>query len=172
MTEEDLVRELFGDDDELPATMPRHLRTDFVLHATLAYGSRTPTPGAETWRSWSRRVDEELADALPAGSAWVEGAPLIVMGSRGSVEVQAGCSEDGELCLAGVSLSSWQAVVPPRVQDCPGDEADADIGDQLAALAGRYADAAEVWAACVAAGSIGESSRVLGWASSRRCRFR
>ena len=144
-TEEDLLSELFGGHDDLPATLPRHLRTDIVLHATLPYGSRTPMPGAKTWRSWSRRVDAEVAGALPAGSASIEGIPLIVMGWRGSVEVEAACSEDGALCLGGVSLSSWQAVVPPRVEDSPEDEPDADVGDQLAALADQYADAADTW---------------------------
>jgi hypothetical protein len=150
-TEEDLVSDLFGGDDDLPATLPRHLRTDIILHATLPYGSPTPMPRAETWRSWSRRVDDGLADALPSASLSVEGIPLIVMGWRGSVEVEARCSEDGELCLKGVSLPSWQAVVPPRVEDSPEDDPDADAGDQLAALAGQYAHAADVWAECVAA---------------------
>jgi hypothetical protein len=150
-TEEDLLSDLFGGHDDLPATLPRHLRTDIVLHASLLYGSRTPMPGAATWRSWSRLVDAKLSSALPAGSASVEGIPLIIMGWRGSVEVEAGCSEDGTLCLKGVSLPSWQAVVPPRVEDSSEDEPDGDAGDQLAALADQYAEAADVWAACVAA---------------------
>jgi hypothetical protein len=40
--------------------------------------------------------------------------------------------------------------VPPRVEDSPEDEPDADVGDQLAALADQYADAADTWAECVA----------------------
>jgi len=36
-TEEDLVSELFGRDDDLPETMERDLRTDIVLRANLPY---------------------------------------------------------------------------------------------------------------------------------------
>jgi hypothetical protein len=96
-------------------------------------------------------VDAALADALPAASTAVEGIPLIVMGWRGSAEVEAACSEEGALCLRRVSLSSWQAVVPPRVEDSPDDDPDEGVEDQLAALADGYADAADTWAECVAA---------------------
>ena len=36
-TEEDLVSELFGRDDDLPETIERDLRTDIVLRANLPY---------------------------------------------------------------------------------------------------------------------------------------
>ena len=40
-TEEDLVTELLDRDEDPPETMPRYLRTDIVLRATLPYDSRT-----------------------------------------------------------------------------------------------------------------------------------
>jgi len=36
-TEEDLVSEFLGRDDDLPETMERELRTDIVLRANLPY---------------------------------------------------------------------------------------------------------------------------------------
>jgi hypothetical protein len=46
-TEEDVVTELFGRDDELPETMQRTLRTDIVLHAKLPLDSSTTHAGRE-----------------------------------------------------------------------------------------------------------------------------
>ena len=116
-TEEDLVTELLGRDEDPSETMPRHLRTDIVLRATLPYDSSTPMPERGIWRSWSLTVDEELARFLPTDAPEHEGGPIIVMGWRGRVEAESRCSTKGELCLSAVSLPSWQAVVPPRIRD-------------------------------------------------------
>lgn len=152
-TEEDLVRELFAGNDDLPSTMLRHLRTDIVLVANLLYGSRTPMPAARTWRAWSQSVDEQVAAFLPTTAPAVAGRTLIVMGWRGRVEVESGCCEDGTLCLQAVKLPSWQAVAPPRIldEDDPDGAPEGDITAQLAKLAEQFEGALDVWTNCVAA---------------------
>jgi hypothetical protein len=79
-TEEDVVTELFGRDDELPETMQRTLRTDIVLHAKLPLDSSTLMPDGKLWRSWSARVDERLSPFLPREVARLRGDPVIAMG--------------------------------------------------------------------------------------------
>lgn len=63
-TEDDMISELFGRDDELPETMPRHLRTDFVLRASLPYDTYTMMPDPSTWGSWSRSVDDDMENDI------------------------------------------------------------------------------------------------------------
>jgi len=103
-TEEDLVSELFGRDDDLPETIERELRTDIVLRANLPYALRTPMPNPSLWRSWSALVDERLAPFLPTEVVQHRGQTVLVMGWRGTVEVESRSSDDGELCLSRVSL--------------------------------------------------------------------
>jgi hypothetical protein len=148
-TEEDLVTELLGRDEDPPETMPRLLRTDIVLRATLPYDSRVPMPGGKTWRSWSLRVDDDVASFLPTDVADHEGGNVLVMGARGKVEAESTCSEAGELCLSAVSLPSWQGVVPPRVRDAVDDDPEGDIDWQLEKLAERYRGAYDAWVECV-----------------------
>ena len=149
-TEEDLVTELLGRDEDPPETMPRHLRTDLVLRATLPYDSRTPMPDRRIWRSWSLTVDDALAPFLSTDAAEHEGGCIIVMGWRGTVEADSRCSAEGELCLSAVSLPSWQAVVPPRIRDAVDDEPEGDIERQLEKLATRYRSAYDAWKDSVA----------------------
>ena len=149
-TEEDLVSELFGRDDDLPETMQRELRTDIVLRANLPYASRTPMPEPSLWRSWSALVDDRLAPFLPAEVVQHRGQTVIVMGWRGTVEVESRCSDDGELCLSSVSLPSWQAVVLPRIRDGADDELEGDIAKQLDDLAEGHRIALDQWMDCIA----------------------
>jgi hypothetical protein len=148
-TEEDLVTELLGRDEDPPETMPRHLRTDIVLRATLPYDSQVPMPARQTWRSWSLRVDDALAPFLPTDVAQHEGGIVIVMGWRGRVQVESSCSDTGEHSLDAVSLPSWQAVVPPRIRDAVDEEPEGDIDRQLRKLAKRYRNAYDAWMECV-----------------------
>ena len=149
-TEEDLVSELFGRDDDLPETMQRELRTDIVLRANLPYASRTPMPEPSLWRSWSALVEERLAPFLPAEVVQHRGQTVIVMGWRGTVEVESRSSDDGELCLSSVSLPSWQAVVLPRIRDGADDELEGDIAKQLDDLAEGHRNALDQWMDCIA----------------------
>lgn len=146
--EADLIRELFGDDDDLPDTMPRLLRTDIELHATLMFGSRTPMPEMSTWESWSQMVDGSLSEHLPVEAPEHRGRPFLVMGWRGGVEMESKF-DGGSLCLKGVSASCWQAVVPPRLVEDVDDELEGDIETQLEMLADRYRGAFEAWMDCV-----------------------
>ncbi len=148
-TEEDLLTELLGRDEDPPETMPRLLRTDIVLRATLPYDSRVPMPGRKTWRSWSLRVDDELSSFLPTDAAQHEAGSVIVTGARGKVEAESICSDSGELCLSAVSLASWHGVVPPRIRDAVDEEPEGDIERQLQKLAERYRRAYDAWMECV-----------------------
>lgn len=149
-TEDDLLHELFGGDEDLPETLPRHLRVDMVLHASLPWGSRTGMPSASHWRSWSCSVDERMADLLPTQAPMQGERPVIVMAWRGTVEVAACSADDGGLCMSAVSLPTWQAVVPPRIRDGSDDQVEGDIGRQLESLTKRYREALDEWAGCVA----------------------
>jgi hypothetical protein len=148
-TEDDLVTELLGRDEDPPETMPRHLRTDIVLRATLPYDARVRMPDQRLWKDWSLSVDHELARFLPTQAPGHEGGIILVMGFRGTVEVESKCSDEGELCLSGVSLPSWQAVVPPRILDGAEEEPEGDIARQLERLARRYRSAYLAWMDCV-----------------------
>ncbi len=149
-TEEDLVTELFGRDDELRETMQRTLRTDIVLHANLPWNSRTPMPDGRLWQSWSARVDELLAPFLPREVAQLGGDPVVAMGWRGTVEVESRCSQESELRLRGVSVPAWHMLVLPRIRDGFDDDPDADIERQLDDLAEGYRAALDVWMDSVA----------------------
>ena len=148
--EEDVVTELFGRDEELPETMERLLRIDLVLHAKLPWDSKTPMPEGALWRSWSQRVDEELSSVLAREVAELQGDPLVVMGSLGSVEVESRCSPEGDLRLSGVSLSSWQTLVLPRIRDGFDSDPDVDVDRELEDLAEGYRIALDLWMGCVA----------------------
>ncbi len=147
-TEDDLLIELFGGDEDLPATLPRHLRIDMALHATLPWGSRALMPSRSHWRSWACSVDSHMAAILPAETPMMDGRPVVVMAWRGMAEVTSRCADDGELCLGAVTLPTWQAVVPPRVRD--GEDDDGDITAQLKSLAQSYRIALDEWVECVA----------------------
>ena len=148
-TEEDLVSEMFGRDDDLLEMMQRELRTDIVLRANLPYASRTPMPEPSLWRSWSALVNERLAPFLPAEVVQHRGQTVIVMGWRGTVEVESRCSDDGELCLSSLSLPSWQAVVLPRIRDGADDELPGDIAKRLDDLAEGHRNALDQWMDCI-----------------------
>ena len=143
--EEDLLTELYGREGYSTHTVPSLIRVDISLRASLPYGSTTPMLLPEIWRSWSDSVEAGLDEALPRADTYEEQSLLpVVRGGRGDVEVEARCSEGGELSLAGLSVSAFRLVPVPRVWDDPDKrEEEPDFDDHLVELADRIKEAVE-----------------------------
>jgi hypothetical protein len=125
---------------------------DVSLRATLPYGSITPMPTPEMWRSLSDSVEVALDEALPRADV-DQGQRLLpaVSGWRGDLEVEARCTEDGELSLEGVSVSAFRLVPVPRMWDDPEKrEKEQDAGEHLVELADRIKVAMDEWRGAVA----------------------
>ena len=149
-TEDDLLTEILGRDDDLMDTMPRSLRVDFVLKSNLPWGTVAPLPGAKRWRAWCRSVVEALDPFLPTDAAEHLGRPIIVTGWGGTVTIEAESSVSGDVSLRAVSLPTWRSVVLPRLRDAVDEEPDADVGPQLEDLTRRYRHALDTWASSIA----------------------
>ena len=63
--EDDLISELLGREEETIDTMPRSLRVDFVLRASLPYEIQVPLLGVDRWRSWAHATHGSLHTLLP-----------------------------------------------------------------------------------------------------------
>ena len=61
--EEDLLTELLGRRMRLPKTQRRWTRVDLELYATLPYGSTTPIPEPQVFKSWTHSVGEKTRQA-------------------------------------------------------------------------------------------------------------
>jgi hypothetical protein len=147
--EDDLLTELLGRSDEPMDTMPRSLRLDFVLKASLPYESQVPMPRSELWRSWSNSVYGSLIDLLPTEAPEHLGRPFLVTGWGGTVEIESRCPAGGDVFLHAVSLPTWQSVVLPRLRDDLDEDPDFDLDHQLESVAEKYRDALQVWMDCI-----------------------
>ena len=128
-------------------TVPRLIRVNISLRASFPYGSTTPMPAPEVWRSWSDSVEAGLDEALPrAESEEGSGSLIAVIGWRSDIELKARCNEDGKLSLESVSVSAFRLVPVPRVWDDPDKrEEEFDGGEHLEELGGRIHEAMEEW---------------------------
>ena len=142
--EDDLLSELLGRDDEPIDTMPRSLRVDFVLKASLPHGTEAPMLAADRWRSWSRSIPERLDSFLSTNAPEHRGSPFIVTEWIGTVAAELESTAAGDAILRAVSLPSWQSVILPRVRDAV-DEPEVDVDRQLEVLAGKYRHALDAW---------------------------
>jgi len=143
--EDDLISELLGRDEETVDTMPRRLRVDFVLKASLSYEIQVPLLGVDRWRSWAHATHESLHTLLPTEAPAHRGGPIMVTGWGGTVAVESECSATGEILLRVVSLPSWQTVVLPRLRGSLDEEPEVDVVRQLDVLIGRYRTAVDTW---------------------------
>ena len=149
-TEEDLLWDLFGRHGTLPKTIPRWLRVDITLRATLPHDSTIPMPDPKVWGPWSASVDASLAKLLPRQAEERKGRTVAVTGWRGEIELQVRCASDSRLLLDRLQVAAWQAVNPPRVWDDPERrEKEGGVSEQLADLADRFKGAFEAWMTCV-----------------------
>ena len=143
--EEDLLAELLGRRMRLPKTQRRWTRVDLELYATLPYGSTTPIPEPQVFKSWTHSVGEKL-DKLLTDFQERQGRIVAVMGSREEVKIEAKWKAEGDLSLTGISVSAFQLVRVPRVWDDPlRREAEKGNGKELARLAGRFKQALDEW---------------------------
>ncbi|MGH9320453.1 MAG: hypothetical protein ACRD3V_11300 [Vicinamibacteria bacterium] len=127
-------------------TMPRSLRLDFVLKASLPYESQVPMPRSELFCSWS---NSELIDLLPTEAPEHLGRAFLVTGWAGTVEIESRCPAGGDVFLHAVSLPTWQSVVLPRLRDELDEDPDFDLEHQLESLAEKCRDALQVWMDCI-----------------------
>jgi len=148
--EDDLITELLGRHDETIDTMPRSLRVDFVLKASLSYEIQVPLLGVDRWRSWAHATHESLHTLLPTEAPEHRGRPIVVTGWGGTVAVESECSATSEILLRVVSLPSWQSVILPRLRDSLDEEPEVDVDRQLDVLARRYRTALDTWTDCIA----------------------
>lgn len=148
--EEDLLTELLGRRIRLPKTQRRWTRVDLELYATLPYGSTAPIPKPQVFNSWTGSVGEKL-DKLLTDFQERQGRVVAVLGGRKEVSIETQCKPQGELSLAGISVSAFQLVRVPRVWDDPGRrEAEKGNSEELARLAWRFKEALDEWIGSVA----------------------
>ncbi len=150
--EEDLLTELYDRGGHSTDTVPRLVRVDIALYARLPYGSTTPMPAPEIWKSWSETADEKLDLFLPRQDSRHERRLLPeVRGGRSHSEVEARCAEEGVLILEGVSVSAFRLVPVPRMWDDPDKrEREEDGGEQLDETVQLFKAAMGKWTAVVA----------------------
>jgi len=149
--EEDLLTELYDRDEHSTDTAPRLVRVDIALRAKLPYGSNTPMPAPEIWRSWSDSVEAGLDEALPRGDTEEERRLLpAFIGWRSDIQVEARCTDEGLLSLDGVSVLGYRMVRVPRIWDDPAKrDKEEDGGEHLDELAKRIKATMDEWKAAV-----------------------
>jgi hypothetical protein len=149
-TEEDLLRQLLGDEEQDQANTERPwLRVDIALKASLMYGKGIPLPPRQIWTSWAREVAgrlERIEPLLP--DEVVEESPggaLAITAWKGDPSLDVECTAEGELKLNSVEQAAWQAINLPRVWSDQDREPDEDPGAQLAAMFKRVRSALNAW---------------------------
>jgi hypothetical protein len=139
--EEDLLTDLHGR-RAARSTQPRLIRMDFVFRAGLTWGSTIPLPAAEVWNPWAEAVQEKLDDTLAVtrrrkapGSVW-----------RGELELEGAAAPDGSFALHGISSSSGELIVIPRVwSDSRRQEREGSATKRIEELAARIRKGLDAW---------------------------
>jgi hypothetical protein len=142
--EEDALMELLGMEQRYVDTEQPWLRVDVTLSATQSLDSQLPLPLATIWRQWVADVTVRLAPLLPT-ELGDEEQDRLVLSWRGEPESRVHYTPDGELYLAGVTLSAWQGINLPRQWDDPRRERDERPDDRLVDFAGRIREALGEW---------------------------
>lgn len=150
--EEGLLTELYDPAEHSTDTAPRLVRVDIALHARLPYGSTTPMPATEVWKSWSETVDAKLDIFLHEQDSRSERRLLPeVRGWRSNSEIDARCTEEGGLILEGLSVAAFRLVPVPRMWDDPDKrEREEEGGEHLDELVQLFKSAMGEWTAAVA----------------------
>ena len=139
--EEDLLTDLHGR-RAARSTQPRLVRVDFVFRAALTWGSTIPQPTAEVWNPWAEAVQERLDDTLAVtrrrkapGNVW-----------RGELELEGAAAPDGSFALHGISSSSGELIVIPRVwNDSRRQEREGSATKRIDELAARIRKGLDGW---------------------------
>lgn len=149
-TEEDLLRELLGQEEADAETEPPVLRIDIKLRASLMPGKEIPMPSASTWAKWSKeaitRLDrvEPLIPPEDPIEETVDGG-FAILAWQGDPVIKATCDAAGILKLSSISVSAFQLVEVPRHWDDSEREDDPHPHAQLRALLARVKAALFAW---------------------------
>jgi hypothetical protein len=146
--EEEVLRELVGDDHMGMDTVRPWLRIDVRLSASLPWGSPLPMPDAATRQRWMLAVEKRVKPLLPTDAEWAEGLPSI-LSHCSEPEVKAECDAQGNLLLTGVRLSAWQGIDLPRQWDDPDRDYEEWPENALREFVGRVQRALEAWGGCL-----------------------
>jgi hypothetical protein len=139
--EEDLLTDLYGR-RAARSTQPRLVRVDFAFRAALTWGSTIPLPAAEVRNPWAKAVQEKLDEALAVtrrrkapGTMW-----------RGELELEGAAAPDGSFALNGISSSSGELIVIPRVwDDNRRQEREGSAAKRIDELAARIRKGLDAW---------------------------
>lgn len=139
--EEDLLTHLHGR-RSARSTQPRFIRVEFVFRAALTWGSTIPLPGAEVWNPWAEALQERLDDALAATRR--RKAPATAW--RGELELEGRTAPDGSFALHGISSSSGELIVIPRIwDDTRRQEREGSAGRRIDELVARIRRGLDAW---------------------------
>ncbi len=139
--EEDLLADLYGR-RSARSTQPRLIRVEFIFRAALTWGSTIPLPAAEVWNPWVEALQERLDDTLAAprrrkapANAW-----------RGDLELEGRTAPDGSFALHGISSSSGELIVIPRIWSDPRrQEREGSAGRRIDELVARIRKGLDAW---------------------------
>jgi len=139
--EEDLLTDLHGH-RAARSTQPRLVRVDFVFRAGLVWGSTIPMPAAEVWNPWAEAVQGKLDEAL----AVARRRKALATMWRGELELQGAAAPDGSFALHGVSSSSGELIVIPRIwDDSRRQEREGSAAKRIEELAARIRKGLDAW---------------------------
>ena len=149
-TEEDLLREVLGEEDtDVIETERPWLRIDIKLRAGLEHGKSLPLPDAKVWARWSREalgrleeverlVSEETTRLTPEGRH-------AILAWQGDPEITITCNALGQLRLQAVEIRAFQGIDLPRKWGDSEREPDEAPYRQLAHLFKRVKAALYAW---------------------------
>jgi len=148
-TEEDVVTEMFGNNDLAGAPTERPwIRVDITLKATLPYGKPLAMPAPRAMRRWLHEATirlELVEPSTPEDHLRDHGQFAIRAWQEDEPRVHALCRPSGELVLEGLEIAAWQAIDVPRILDDPDHDPDPGPGEELAAMFGRIQAALSGW---------------------------
>src|SRR5579863_253919 len=149
-TEEDVVTELLGrDDEEVIRTERPWIRVDITLKATLPHGMPMAMPGQTAMRKWFHETMtrlEQIEPMIPQEQVRDDDSRGISLAwQQVEPRVHAFCRANGNIMLDGVELSGWQAIEVPRILDDPDCEPDPGPEEALAAMFRRTGAALSAW---------------------------
>lgn len=135
-TEDDMLRELFGQRGEKHRTQRPWLRVDIVLCAALPWGKALPMPSPTVMRDWFEGTTARLEPIVPEERVRVPRGKnkLPELAWAGEPGIEATCTPDGYLELTAIELSAWQAIHPPRTWSDPDRRGDSAPHAELRAM--------------------------------------
>lgn len=146
-SEEQVVRDVMGDEGEAQDTERPWLRIDVGLSATVTNGVALPFPSKAQCETWIRAVRRRLegAERLLADDVVEErdDGKLAILAWQDEPKLEVSVRGDGSLALHAVSLEAWQSVrLPRRWEDSSRDD---DPSPDLAAMFHRVRTSMQAW---------------------------